>query len=408
MSQVRTSPEDVREGAAHARGFWVAAVAFAVVMAFGTAPTPLWPLFAARDAFGPTMVTVAFAAIVVGTATGFLLLGHLSDRHGRRVVIIPALLVASAAALLLVFWHGLAGIIVARVLNGIGTGLMASTATAYLSDLYRRAHPDRPGSKVPGVAAAASNLGGLALGPLVAGVLAAWAPAPLTTTFVVFAVAMTGLAAVLLLDAPETVERGSAEGAPRKFGLRPGAGAVFAGAAGTGAVAFAVLGFFSSLSAMMLKTALGESSVFVAGLPGFALFAASAAVQLAAGNWSAGRLSGLGVVFFPAGLALTVLSLYHPSLALFLVAATVTGAGAGMLFKAALGAAGGAARPESRAGVLAVFFAVGYVGMGLPSIAFSTAQQRFGLNTSMVWFAVVISAAAVLTVTIARRANRAS
>ncbi|WP_026416200.1 MFS transporter [Actinomadura oligospora] len=401
VSLVRKAPrEDVGAGA-YLRAFWVTAAAFAVVMAFGTAPTPLWPLFAARDGFGPTMVTVAFAAIVVGTATGFLLLGHLSDRHGRRVVIVPALLVTAASGVLFLVWHGLAGLIVARALNGVGTGLMASTATAYLSDLYHRARPGRPLSPVPGVVAASANLGGLALGPLVAGALGAWAPKPLATTFVVFAVVMTALAVILLLDAPETVTE--AERAPRRFGLRQGAGAMFAGAAGTGVAAFAVMGFFSSLSAVMLRGELGESSVFAAGMPGFVLFAASAVVQLAAGRWTGARMSGAGVVLFPAGLALTVLSLYRPSLAVFLVAATVTGAGAGLLFKAALAEAAEAARPESRAGVLAVFFAVAYVGLGLPSVAFSVAQRRFGLHTSMVWFAVLLSAGAVATVVLARR-----
>lgn len=399
ISLVRSpSREDV---GAHVRGFWSAAAAFAVVMAFGTAPTPLWPLFAARDGFGPTMVTVAFAAIVVGTATGFLLLGHLSDRHGRRVVIIPALLVTAVSAVLFVVWHGLAGLIVARALNGVGTGLTASTATAYLADLHRRAHPDRRLSPVPGVVAASANLGGLALGPLVAGVLGAWAPRPLATTFVVFAVAMTALAAVLLLDAPETVD--GAESAPRRFGLRDGGGALFAGAAGTGAFAFAVMGFFSSLSAVMLRGELGETSVFAAGMPGFVLFAASAVVQLTARGWSGTRMSGAGVVLFPVGLGLTVLSLYRPSLAVFLVAAAVTGAGAGLLFKASLAEAAEAARPDSRAGVLAVFFAVAYVGMGLPSIAFTVAQRHFGFHTSLVWFAVLLSGGAITAVALARR-----
>ncbi|RFU39652.1 MFS transporter [Actinomadura logoneensis] len=404
---VRRGPRaDARGPAAHLRGFWIAAAAFAAVMAFGTAPTPLWPLFAERDRFGPTMVTVAFAAIVVGTAAGFLLLGHLSDRHGRRVVIIPALLVTTASAVLFVVWHGLPALVVARALNGVGTGLMASTATAYLADLYQRARPGRPLSPVPGTVAAAANLGGLALGPLLAGVLAEWAPEPLVTTFVVFAVLMTALSVALLLDVPETVPRtGRMEGAPRRFGLRPGAGAVFAAAAGTGAAAFAVMGFFSSLSAVMLRGVLGEPSVFVAGMPGFALFAASALVQLAAGGWSGARMSGIGVVLFPAGLALTVLSVYHPSLALFLAAATITGAGAGLLFKASLAEAAESARRESRAGVLAVFFATAYAGLGLPSIAFTVAQDHVGLRASLVGFAVLLSVGAAVAVAVARRAR---
>ncbi|NEC88058.1 MFS transporter [Streptomyces sp. SID12501] len=150
----RASAGSVR--ATHARGFWVVATAFTVLMAFGTLPTPLWPLFAERDGFATTVVTVAFATMVTGAAAGFLLFGHLSDRLGRRRVVVPALLTSVAASLTLVLWPSTAGLLAGRVLTGLAVGLMASTATAYLSDLYRQAHPDRPGSstwlpgRVPG------------------------------------------------------------------------------------------------------------------------------------------------------------------------------------------------------------------------------------------------------------------
>jgi MFS family permease len=78
--------------------FWVVASAFATVMAFGTVPTPLWPLYEARDHFGPTTVTMAFAAMVAGAAAVFSTLGHLSDRIGRRRVMVPALLTTCLAA----------------------------------------------------------------------------------------------------------------------------------------------------------------------------------------------------------------------------------------------------------------------------------------------------------------------
>ncbi|MER6113044.1 hypothetical protein [Streptomyces hirsutus] len=61
-----------RRRASHATGFWLVAVAFTVLMAFGTAPTPLWPLYEARDHFGATTVTVAYASMVVGAAAAFL------------------------------------------------------------------------------------------------------------------------------------------------------------------------------------------------------------------------------------------------------------------------------------------------------------------------------------------------
>ncbi|WP_067815684.1 MFS transporter [Actinomadura kijaniata] len=385
----------------HAWGFWVVAVAFATLMAFGTLPTPLWPMFAARDHFGATMVTVAFAVMVLGISVGFLSLGHLSDRVGRRVVLVPALLTSATAALLLTVWHGLAGLLVARVVTGLGAGLMASTATAYLDDLYARAHPDRPGSATPGLVAAVVNLGGLAIGPLLAGVLGQWGPAPLTTPFVLAGTALAVLAA-LAATAPETVDRRALRDRPRRFGLRDGARAAFAGAAGTGFLAFAVMGFFAALGAVMIRDVLGMSSVFVAGMAPFALFAASAVAQLALGRLPARRLVAVGLALYPVGLALTAVALFRPVLAVFLAGAAVTGAGAGLLFKAAVGESVEAARPESRAGVLAVFFVISYVGTGLVPVAFSLASHAWGPRPTVVAFAVALSAGAVLTTRLRR------
>jgi MFS family permease len=56
--------------------------------------------------------------------------------------------------------------------------MMAATATAYVADLYHEARPGPPGSPTTALVGAAANLGGLALGPLIAGALAQWGPRP--------------------------------------------------------------------------------------------------------------------------------------------------------------------------------------------------------------------------------------
>ena len=120
--------------------------------------------------------------MVAGAAVTFPAVGYLSDRIGRRRVVVPALLLAIAAAVVMPAWPSLAGLIAGRLLAGAAVGLMASTATAYIADLHRAAHsgrPGRPGSPGPGRISATANLGGLALGPLAAGALAAWVSFPL-------------------------------------------------------------------------------------------------------------------------------------------------------------------------------------------------------------------------------------
>ena len=51
----------------HNIGFWLVTAAFVSLQAFGTVPTPMWPLYAVRDGLSSTTVTLAFAC------------------HGRRV-----------------------------------------------------------------------------------------------------------------------------------------------------------------------------------------------------------------------------------------------------------------------------------------------------------------------------------
>jgi hypothetical protein len=221
----------------HNVGFWLVAAAFVSLQAFGTVPTPLWPLYAIRDGLSPTTVTLAFACMVVGAGASLYLFGHLSDRMGRRRIIVPAL---GFGAAVMAWWPTLPGLLIGRVLTGVAVGLMASTATIYLTDLYRAGHPAQPRSRVPATVASVASLGGLSLGPLVAGVLLRWAGHPFTTSYLVF-IALMVVGAVLVSVSPETVDLAlPASASAPKFVLRHAQSTVFAGAAAVAFCSFAV------------------------------------------------------------------------------------------------------------------------------------------------------------------------
>jgi MFS family permease len=114
----------------HRRGFWVVAFAFLVVMALGTVPSPLYGLYRARDHFSLFMVTVAFAVYAVGVIVALVLAGHLSDLYGRRRLLLPAVGISIVSAIVFVASKSLASLLVARLINGISIGIVASTATA--------------------------------------------------------------------------------------------------------------------------------------------------------------------------------------------------------------------------------------------------------------------------------------
>jgi MFS family permease len=85
----------------HGFGFWVVAIAFVTVMAFTTVPTPLWSLYAQHDRFSSFTVTIVFAVYALAVALSLFLVGHLSDWHGRRRVLMPAIALEILAGLVL-------------------------------------------------------------------------------------------------------------------------------------------------------------------------------------------------------------------------------------------------------------------------------------------------------------------
>jgi hypothetical protein len=380
----------------HTVGFWLVAAAFVSLQAFGTVPTPLWPLYAVRDRLSSTTVTLAFACMVVGAGVSLYFFGHLSDRLGRRRIIVPALAFGIAAAAVMAWWPTLPGLLIGRVLTGVGVGLMGSSATTYLTDLYRAGHPAQPRSRVPATVASVASLGGLALGPLVAGALVRWVGHPFTTSYVVF-IALMVIGAISVSVSPETVDRAlpTSAGAP-KFVLRHAQGTVFIGAAAVAFCSFAVIGLFSSVGSLIVHSELHESSPFIWGLAGFLVLGASALAQILFPKLAVVRMLVLGLIGVPIGMALVVVALYNPSLTLYLLGSAIAGAGAGLLFKAAIGVAITTAEPSSTAGVLAIFFVVAYLGVGVPPVLLTAATYLISSRSALIGFSAVILAVSVI------------
>jgi MFS family permease len=181
--------------------FWRVAFAFAAVMAFTTVPTPLWSLFAARDHLSSLTVTLVFAIYALAVALSLFLVGHLSDTFGRRRLLVPALALNALAAAVFLLWPALPGLVLARVLSGLGVGALTATAMAWLAELNTlRARASGERAQLVAVVA---NLGGLGVGGLISGMLVEWGGQPLELPFLVLLGAIT-LAMVGAMTAPET------------------------------------------------------------------------------------------------------------------------------------------------------------------------------------------------------------
>ncbi|MFT2675575.1 MFS transporter, partial [Escherichia coli] len=71
----------------------------------------LYALYQARDGFPTFLITVMFAAYSIGVMVSLYLAGHLSDRLGRRPLILAATVLEIAAALVFVLRADAASVI---------------------------------------------------------------------------------------------------------------------------------------------------------------------------------------------------------------------------------------------------------------------------------------------------------
>jgi predicted MFS family arabinose efflux permease len=324
-------------------------------------------LVAYRDRSGLSVGTVdaLVGAYALGLIPALLVLGPISDRSGRAPVLRGAAVVSLVATAVLMagdLWALYAG----RLLAGVASGAAFAAGSAWVEELSA-ADPGVPAGS--GARRAAMSLtAGFGLGPVVAGLLAQWAPAPLVTAYVPHLVVM--LAVLLpLWRAPETVT-GPASG--RGLRVRSAAEPAFRGRVapvapwvfGTATVSIAVL------PGLVTSTTAGWTVAFNALIAGVTL-GTGFAVQplgrrLAATGPRRGVAAGLGAVTVGLLVAAAAAALASP--VLVGVAAVVLGAGYGCCLVSGLLQTQRIAPPGELAGLTAVYYALTYLGFAAPVV----------------------------------------
>lgn len=126
------------------------------------------PLFAAAnfDA-GAGIAGTALASFAVGTASVISIAGWLSDRYGRRPLVIGGLLVSGVTTLVLGWCDTVPLLVAASVVAGMGAGVLNPAQQAAVADVIGA---DRAGGKVLATFQMASDSGAI-LGPVLVGVV---------------------------------------------------------------------------------------------------------------------------------------------------------------------------------------------------------------------------------------------
>jgi MFS family permease len=266
----------------------------------------------------------------------------------------------------------------------LSAGLFTGTATAAVIE----AAPENWRTRAAAVATVA-NIGGLGIGPLLAGLLVQYAPAPLHLSFIVHIV-VAALAGVAVLIVPETSQRIGGIGVQR-LSVPAEVRAVFVVASLAAFAGFAVTGLFAAVAPSFLSEVVGIRNHAIAGLIASSIFFASAVAQIAARNVNPQRAVAIGCAILVAGMVILAVALQLSSLTGLVAAAVVAGIGQGISFSRGLAAIAERTPADRRAEVSSTYFIIAYIALSLPVVGEGVAAQHWGLQTAGVTFAFAVA-----------------
>lgn len=365
--------------------------------------TPLLVMYREGYGFSPVVVDVFLFAYVVGIVPALLVGGPLSDRYGRRPLMLPAPLIAAAGSLLIALGSHTAALLSAgRVLSGVALGLGMAVGGSWVKELS----VDSP---TAGARRAAMSLtAGFATGAGVAGVLAQWAPWPDVLPYAVH-IGLAVLATLALAGVRETV-RNADRTTPLRDDLRiPTAGharfvtvvlPVAPWVFGAASVAYAVLPGLMADHAGAFPVAFSALLGVVALSSGFAIQALGRRIDTP----SSARAVLVALAVVVVGMVLVAVAAQVLVVPMALLAAAVLGGGYGMAMVSGLQEVQRIAGPKDLAGLTAVFYSVTYLGFAVPALLALMVEETALTYPQLFGAGVVLAAASFVVV--ARNSRR--
>jgi MFS family permease len=361
--------------------------------------TSLLLVYSNRLALSTGTVEALFGVYALGLVPGLLLAGLVSDARGRRKVVVPAVVLMLAASVVLAAaGHQVALLFLGRLITGFSSGAIFAAGTAWLRETslppFGTASPAQAARR-----AAVSMTAGFGLGPLVAGALAQWAPSPTVVPYLPH-IALMLVVAASVARAPETLT-----GAGRR--VRIAAPAIHRPRFRQVVMPLAPWAFAApAVAQALLPDIVGAGhGNQVAALPGVAAMLTSLAgvlVQPLARRLEAhstrSRAGIAGLVVLGAGLALGALAAKDQHAWLVIPCALILGAAYGLCLVAGLVEVSHLADQDTAGGLTAVYYALGYLGFGVPYL--------FTLAAHLTTYPVLLLIAAALALATAASVSR--
>jgi len=378
------------------RGSYLALLALMVFTMGTSIITPLLPLYQQDFGLSNGTLTLLFGTYTATVVPTMLFAGSLSDRLGRKRLMIPAMLVLTSASLVFAFTESVPMLFAGRVLQGFAVGMFLGVGTAFVVD-----HARPESRAIAAMTAGAFFRLGFGLGPGVAGLVAQYWGNPLHRPFQVHLVLMVvGLACVLI--ARETVPRRSFR-IEMRVGVPAGQMRGFTGFLAPAAFVMSFMeGTVLSVVPLYLYRTLGETNVAIAGLAGFLVLGLGGMTPIVTRNIEPRRAVMLGVGISTMVTWLIAGAAWAGSAILVVVAAALIGFVNGMILQGATVICGTVVPLAERGKLLSSLYMCAYAGT-IPTVGLGYLSQAVGLTTTLVVFSITAMLFAAWIILIGRR-----
>jgi MFS family permease len=390
MEMLMSSPSHITvTDAPHPAVRWFLSLVLMTFLAASAAPTPMYHLYQQAWHFSAPILTLIFAVYPFTLLVSLLILGSLSDHIGRKPVIFAALILEILSMALFINADGIAGLLFARVLQGLATGIATSVLAAALFDSDHEKGP---------LFNSISPLIGLAAGGLIASILVEYAPMPLHLTYWGMAGLMV-VQALMVFGLPETAKRrpGALKSLYPRISVPVAARQAMLEIAPVNIATWALGGFTLSLAPSLITAATGSTSSLNGGIV-VAILALSGTISvLTLRTKNATRVLLLGTTIQASGITVILTAINSGQLWLFFLGYLVAGAGFGGSFLGSVRTLMPLAEPHQRAGLMSAFYVMSYLAFSVPALVAGTMVHEVGLITTANGYGMVLIALAALS-----------
>jgi len=363
----------------------------------GTAlASPLYPIYQQLWHLKPSDITGIYVVYMAGVLASLLVLGPLTSRCGYLPILRGGIVLVTGGIVLSTVAWNVAAFVTSRLAIGLASGMISTSAPIGLAQLSARGDPKRTAA----ITTMTMTIG-FGFGPLVGGLIAQWAPAPLVSAYL--PTLFMGLLSIYALHRIETPPRPApaqeggigrnafARWLPR-FTLPPRAHSRPFWIVCLGSFcAFGMFSLYASLAPSFMQQIVPWHGPAVSGLSIAAILFLSSTFQLLARRLPTRTCAIGGMCALVVCNLLLILTTYVGAASLFALCVLTTSLGHGLANVTGMSLVTKVAGRGGRAGLLSSYLSVGYLGTILPILAVGWLSDRLGLSTAIVIFCAVMA-----------------